>query len=172
MPLHLFHRSDFRLSNFLFAESIFDEPFFRLCSSRSSLERSKREKNWRIVFTRRAMSRRPTYFLINAGLRNELEARCTDSASVSPMCLTCDVKVAGTGAYKAVLNICQASSAPRFEEECLGFVFRSTWNPPSSRSFVIRSRRKVKCKNFSLRLKLSIEIFRKIYFLATFYLNF
>lgn len=45
------------------------------------------------------------------GLRNELEARCTDSASVSPMCLTCDVKVAGTGACKAVLNICQASSA-------------------------------------------------------------
>lgn len=32
------------------------------------------------------------------------------------MCLTCDVKVAGTGACKAVLNICQASSAPRFEE--------------------------------------------------------
>lgn len=93
------------------------------------------------------------------GLRNELEARCTDSASVSPMCLTCDVKVAGTGACKAVLNICQASSAPRF-------IFRSIAEfPPSSRSFVVRSRRNVSTMMRNIRFdSYQVEYIKRIYF--------
>lgn len=70
------------------------------------------------------------------------------------MCLTCDVKVAGTGACKAVLNICQASSAPRFEESRVVGVHlsidRRVSNWKSSRSFVVGSRRNI-WKNYDAK---------------------
>lgn len=85
--------------------------------ARRSFERTKREEKKR--------GESYVYEQANVKATNLFPYQCGDYVTnwkhrqrerVSPMCLTCDVKVAGTGACKAVLNICQASSAPRFEE--------------------------------------------------------